>query len=341
MKRPAIAALFLFCLIQPRVCGQEAAKSPTEVVAIAVKAAEALIATLDKPRQEKLSFAFTDDEQRKRWSNLPSGIFPRRGLRMGDLNEAQKKAVFGLLQSTLSERGFEQVVENMEGDETLKGQGRGRPAFGKAEYFISILGKPSTAEPWMWQFGGHHLGINATFVGDRITLAPSLTGGQPASYTLNGKSVRQLGREEDLAFSLIGSLTPDQLKQAVLDDHHDNLKFGPGKENAKPKDEGIKASSLDEKQQKLLLELIGERVGILNDTHARPMMQTIAKDLDRTWFSWHGPTKKGEAACFRIQGPTIVIEFAPQHMGGDATQHTHAMYRDPTNDYGKGFLKKN
>ena len=51
-------------------------------------------------------------------------------------------------------------------------------------------------------------------------------------------------------------------------------------------------------------------------------------------------TTKGAAASFRIQGPTVLIEYAPQHLGGDATQHTHAMYRDPTNDYGASFLKK-
>jgi hypothetical protein len=33
-----------------------------------------------------------------------------------------------------------------------------------------------------------------------------------------------------------------------------------------------------------------------------------------------------------------VIEFAPQGMGGDATQHIHTMYRDFTNDYGKKLL---
>ena len=37
--------------------------------------------------------------------------------------------------------------------------------FGRAEYYVSILGKPSTTEPWMMQFGGHHLAINVTLAG--------------------------------------------------------------------------------------------------------------------------------------------------------------------------------
>ena len=38
------------------------------------------------------------------------------------------------------------------------GGGRGGPAmFGHDEYYISFLGQPSATEPWMMQFGGHHL----------------------------------------------------------------------------------------------------------------------------------------------------------------------------------------
>ena len=40
-------------------------------------------------------------------------------------------------------------------------------------------------------------------------------------------------------------------------------------------------------------------------------------------------------AYYRIQGPHVVIEYAPQGLGGDLTLHVHAMYRDPTNDYGR------
>ena len=45
-------------------------------------------------------------------------------------------------------------------------------------------------------------------------------------------------------------------------------------------------------------------------------------------------------AYFRIQGPTVIIEYAPQKLGGDVTMHLHSMYRDPTNDYGKKFSGK-
>jgi Protein of unknown function (DUF3500) len=41
-------------------------------------------------------------------------------------------------------------------------------------------------------------------------------------------------------------------------------------------------------------------------------------------------------AYFRIQGPTLVIEYAPQK----TVDHIHTIYRDPTNDYGAKLVGK-
>ena len=87
--------------------------------------------------------------------------------------------------------------------------------FGKNLYYISILGMPSEKEPWMLQFGGHHLALNITIVGDRGTLTPSLTGAQPGTYTANGKTVRPLGQENDKGFALLNALDDGQRKQAI------------------------------------------------------------------------------------------------------------------------------
>ena len=63
------------------------------------------------------------------------------------------------------------------------GNGGGGLLFGKDLYFISILGTPSEKNPWMLQFGGHHLALNITIAGERGILTPTLTGAQPALYT--------------------------------------------------------------------------------------------------------------------------------------------------------------
>jgi hypothetical protein len=87
----------------------------------------------------------------------------------------------------------------------------------------------------------------------------------------------------------------------------------------------------------MLLDLAHEWVGILNDGAANAKMAEIKANLPRTYFAWSGATKNGGLAYFRIQGPTVIIEYAPQQ--GDL-DHIHTIYRDPTNDYGAKLVKQ-
>src|SRR5262249_18762330 len=151
---------------------------------------------------------------------LPTGIFQRGGLRLGDMTARQREAALALIASALSREGYQKVTNIMNGDEVLKnagggrtggrqgapgpgGTGRGRIRFGLDEYYIALLGAPSATAPWMIQFGGHHLAINVTVVGPNNVMTPSLPAAQPATYTLNGETIRPLGRENDKGFALI------------------------------------------------------------------------------------------------------------------------------------------
>ena len=87
----------------------------------------------------------------------------------------------------------------------------------------------------------------------------------------------------------------------------------------------------------MLVELVREWAGIMTDAFGDPRMAEIRTNLPQTCFAWSGPTTNGSAAYFRIQGPTLVIEYAPQQGNID---HIHTIYRDPTNDYGAKFARK-
>src|SRR5260370_19099491 len=87
--------------------------------------------------------------------------------------------------------------------------------FGRDLFYISILGKPSVNDPWMLQFGGHHLALNITMVGKDGILTPSHTAPQPAKYTVDGKTVPPLGAENDKAFALINALDDGHRNQAI------------------------------------------------------------------------------------------------------------------------------
>jgi hypothetical protein len=243
-----------------------------------------------------------------------------------------------VLEAALSPQGYAKVLQIIDADEILKNSS-GETMFGRDQYYISFLGPPSTAESWMIQFGGHHLGLNITLVGERRTLAPSHTGAQPAIYELEGKTVRPLGRESDRAFALLSSLNEGQRKQAILSFQIRDLVLGPGRDGQTIQPEGIKGSGLSEKQGQMLLDLASEWTGIMPEAVAKAKMDEMKKNIAETWFAWSGPTEKGRAAYFRIQGPTVIIEYAPQRLGGDPTKHIHTIYRDPTNDYGVKWWK--
>ena len=116
-------------------------------------------------------------------------------------------------------------------DEVLKRSSGGNGSmFGRDLFYISILGKPSVKDPWMLQFGGHHLALNITMVGRDGVLTPSLTAAQPAKYTVDGKTVRPLGAENDKAFALINALDEGQRKQAILTYRVADLVLGPGQD---------------------------------------------------------------------------------------------------------------
>src|SRR5437763_1884543 len=93
-------------------------------------AAKKFVATLDDGQLGKVVFDFKDEAQRKRWSNFPSGIFQRAGLRMGDLTPPQREAAMAVLAAALSPQGYEKTQQIVQADEVLKnteGGGRGGP----------------------------------------------------------------------------------------------------------------------------------------------------------------------------------------------------------------------
>ncbi|MBO1326571.1 DUF3500 domain-containing protein [Acetobacter sp. TBRC 12305] len=274
------------------------------------------------------------------WSNFPVSDVPRPGLQMGHLTPDQRAAAFHLLQTLLSARGYQKVQDIMGSDQALADSGTPF-ASGKAVYTIAVFGQPSQATPWMVQFGGHHLGLNVVIDGTHGVMTPTLTGAQPAIYQRDNRTVRVLAGENDKAFALLAALDPAQRQKAILPYKVEDLVQGPGHDGETLVPEGIKGSDLTAAQKDMLMDVIGEWAGIINDAYAAPRLKEIRDTLDDTWFAWSGPTThepdRNGSAYYRIQGPRLLIEFSPQGVGGDPSLHVHTVYRDPTNSYGSRF----
>jgi hypothetical protein len=322
---------------QGRPAAQPAVQEKEARASKAVAAAKNFLDKLDKAGRDNALLDF-DSKKKAAWSNLPVSMVKRNGVRMGDLTPAQRDAVLDLLKAVLSKEGAQKAVDIMNADQTLVTGKGGKKAipFGNDEYYLAIFGTPSETKPWMLQFGGHHLGINVTVVGNASVLTPTHTGTQPDAFERAGKTVRPLGGENDKAFKLIGALDDKQRAQAVLGPKPLNLILGPGNDGKKIDPKGVKASTFTAEQKTMLLDLIGEWVHILPSAAAADRMKELKAQIDDTYFAWSGPTKPGSAAYFRVQGPTVVIEYAPQ----GSTSHIHTVIRDPTNDYGEKLLAR-
>jgi uncharacterized protein DUF3500 len=317
----------------------------------AVATANAFLGALDAKQREKALYEF-GSARKPRWSNLPVTMVPRNGVRLGDLTREQRAKAMDAVAAVLSKDGYQKVIDIMAGDQQLaegrggrgrggRGGGRGPggkgPMFGADQYYLAIFGKPSATQPWMVQFGGHHLGLNVTVIGKHFVLTPTHTGAQPSLFKRDGKDVRPLGLENDTAFKLVNALDEKQRKQAVLGDRpQSELLLGPGRDGRRIEPEGIKGSALSAVQQAMLLDLIAAWVKIVEPEAAAARMAEIKGKVADTYFAWKGPTAKGSAAYFRVQGPTVVIEYAPQ----GSTDHIHTVVRNPKDDYGEGLLKR-
>jgi hypothetical protein len=342
-RRVLVAVLLAFGAIGVSAAFQRTTPS-AGVTARAVAAADAFLQTLDAAQRRKANLDF-NEQTRVVWSNLPTGVkmqvgaTERNGLKLGAMTPAQEKAALALVAATLSADGFRKAMAIVDADQEL--EGRSAPTrkpgaavrFGRGEYYVSILGKPSTTEPWMMQFGGHHLAINVTLAGSANVLAPTHTGAQPASYSVGGKLIRPLGDENDRAFELVNALTDEQKKQAILSYEVRNLVLGPGTDGQTIAPEGVRAATFTPAQRATLLALVREWVGILEDQAANAKMKEIESGLNETYFAWAGPTTNGKGAYFRVQGPAVFLEYAPQGAGENNVEHIHTIYREPANDY--------
>ncbi|XVU29884.1 DUF3500 domain-containing protein [Actinoplanes sp. CA-054009] len=313
-----------------------ASASATGSSAAVLSAANAFLATLDDTQKTTVQGERTTTNLAQ-WSNLPDQLFKRAGLRMDALSDTQQTAVLAILKAGLSTDGYNQVVGITTADGVLASTATMNLDFGADHYWIRLLGTPSATDIWTVQYGGHHLAVNLTIKGDDMTLAPTLWGAQPASYTESSKTTEPLSGETKKAFALVDALDATQLKAAVLDTAVTEIVLGAGQDGKTLAQEGVKASTFTTAQTALLKDLLSEWITPLPSSTAKLTAAMTSANLAKTTFGWYGSTTIGNPIYYRVQGPTYTIEFAHQQgQGANAggVTHIHSIYREPDNDYG-------
>ena len=161
-----------------------------------VAAANHFLDSLDANQRQAATYRFIDNAQRSNWSNFPEGMVPRGGVKLGALSELQRVSLDKLLGELLSEDGVKNITYQLAAEDTLvSGDVFGVMKYGSEYFYAAFLGEPSTTEPWMFQFGGHHLAINVTVFGPDVSFSPMLTGGQPLHLRIDGNDIFIAQRE--------------------------------------------------------------------------------------------------------------------------------------------------
>ena len=324
----------------------DAASTTQETIDATAAAAEEFLATLSEEQKEKVLYDYNDDTKTTSWSNFPVTFVERSGLKLGDLNEEQQKAALKVLKALLNDDAYAKVTGIMEGDQYLYDKA-GSTDLGNAQYNIAFFGNPSNTSAWAVQFGGHHVGINATFDNGAITFAPTHLGTQPTTYVDdNGQTKSALGGMYKTAFAFYNSLTEEQKSKLYQGEEVKNLSCAPGDTCDYPTGTGIKGSDLTDEQKQLLLKVIANWVDLADGETTQKELDAISATLDETYINWSGATtydtSQGTGIYLQISGPKAYIELSSQdnsagaEIDGVSTSgwgHIHTIYRDPTNDY--------
>jgi len=301
----------------------------------AAAAARAFLGSLDEELGTACRLAL-DNPERHSWTNVPPSPGDG-GARLGDLNAEQLRLLSELLACALSPDGYAKVRDIMLADDRLLRDGEPRAGFGAAEFRIVLFGEPTAAGLWALQLDGHHLALNLTFSGDRTAMSPSFIGTQPAAYRREGEEVVPLRGQVDGAFRLVNALDQEQRARAILSARRGRIAAGPGRDGFVPDPTGLSCADLDEDQRALLRGLLRQYVGVLPAASAQARMASLEGEIDAMVFAWSGPIDNPSDVSYRLQGPSILVEYACQDLGGNPLDHLHSMIRDPKNEYGAGF----
>jgi hypothetical protein len=183
--------------------------------------------------------------------------------------------------------------------------------------------------------------MNFSSLDNRIeSSTPSFFGSNPGIVMQGADRGKQvLKAEEDLGFSLANALTPSQLKTALVSDMAFPEILSSNVRKALPLDpKGLMYSDMNGPQKDLFMKLLNVYVNNYELGFSHKLMEKIRKaGIENLSFAWAGSLKPGAGHYYRIQGPTLLIEF-------DNTQnnanHVHTAVRDLTNDFGEDILRE-
>lgn len=301
------------------------------------KAGDHFVRLLDNKQREQAVYPY-DSAERYTWGYVPKT--DRKGISLNEMNEQQKAAAIQLMKITLSENAYKKAIAIMSLEKVLKVL-ENRPEADHyrdgGKYYFTVFGEPSATGIWGWRLDGHHLSFSFSSASNKLVSGtPGFLGANPA-VVLSGpeKGLEILKEETVVALEFLHSLTALQLSQTIVDSiaPADILTTASRKaviENPR----GLAYTQMTQKQQAMFMQLLSIYIHRYTHFFAANMMNDIENaGLGKLLFCWAGSSINGvgHPKYYRIQGPTILIEYDNTQNNGN---HVHSVVRDLKNDFG-------
>lgn len=299
-----------------------------------LEAAKAYIEGLPDGKREKVVTSF-DSEERFDWHFIPRS---RPGLALKDHSKEEKKALWTLLDASLSKAGARQArqVIRLEGIlRDIEGAG-GTLSRDPGLYHVRFFSTPSGEESWGYRFEGHHLSLHYTLEGGTLVAATPCFYGANPSVVPEGphKGLQVLAGVEDTARALVTSLDTDQLARCRgSEDVPREVPETRKREYKGPFPEGVTLDGLTDGQRTTFRKLIREYTAKLPEEFARHVEKQVSGEKPADiHFAWRGGLKPFEPHSYMVHGKTFVINYSNVQGGG---RHVHSALRERGADFGR------
>ncbi len=319
-----------------------------------------------RPEQRSCAEYPMDDPRRLDWDFIPKP--DRTGIPLADLNRHQRVLAQCLLRTGTSLTGYTKLLGIMAMENVLRDLETGRHGVIAGDfrnqdlYYLSFYGRPGFEDTWGWRILGHHICICYTIIDQRyLTVTPCNMGAQPASAGV----LNPLADDEQLAFELLHGMPAQLRDRAVIHpvapadyatrqvpfigkvEYPDYVDLGMPSYQitdadraalafAKDSPKGVSGADLTSGLAQKLTELIHcylDRVPA--EVAAGYKARLDRESLAAAWFCWAGGPERGTSHYYRVQTPSILIEF---DNAIDSGNHIHSVWRDYRNDLGHDLL---
>ena len=325
---------FLICSFCCITADRIAAQSPAV-------AAKQFISLLDSNQHHEAVYPF-EDEERYVYHYFP--VNDRKGLPLARMTATQRDAAFALVRSCIdgqTEKKIREIIqlevllkqiENRAADDHFRDPG---------QYYFTVFGIPSPKTIWGWRIEGHHVYFNFSAKDNKLVGgSPAFLGSNPAIVQSGPDKGKEVLREEkETGLALLKLLSADQKKQAIFSDEAPgDIVTAIKRDATSENNQGITFASLNPAQQEQLLAIITLYVHRFTKLFASEMLDEIRKaGLANLRFAWAGDqaTGPGHPHYYRIQGPTLIIEYDNTQNNGN---HLHTVVRDLKHDFGGDAL---